>query len=537
MDVVNILDHPEDNIDNQEYITNIEKKTFDSSIKQGISILQINIRSINHNFDELCVFLQKFSDKDLIYDVIILSETWEINDKSYFNLKGYQSFYNESNKNQNDGMIIYVRNYLGANVEVIHTHNFKFINIMFNKNKISFSINTVYRSPSDSLEELQNFLNSLNEILKNKNKDIEVFAGDTNINITNISDHNVTEYLNILTSHGYTQYLTKPTRIQGNSQTCIDHFFVKNKKSSKIKFCTFEEKITDHLPVSCHIIKENTNTIFVQIPKKIVLVDNTKLLTVLQNKNWQEVYWTQDPDYAYTIFETSLNQIINDSSYVKFRNKSNKKIKPWITAGLVTAINIRNNLSKKLHKDQNNQELKIRYSLYKTTITNLIKKCKDNYFKDKINLANGDLAKVWQVTREMTGDTKEQIPILEIMDNNKTTILKDEFEVASTLNNFFSEVGQNLANNINHQGKEYINKPEINNPKTLYLTPICIEEIKIFINQTKNSSSPGPDKITNQILKNIANQIAPILTHIFNRCIEKGIFPTQLKKINNSTNI
>ena len=58
---------------------------------------------------------------------------------------------------------------------------------------------------------------------------------------------------------------------------------------------------------------------------------------------------------------------------------------------------------------------------------------------------------------------------------------------------------------------------------------ITIDETKKLILKQKNSGSTGYDAISNKILRKIAPEISPIITHLINSIIRTGIFPDCLK--------
>ena len=65
-------------------------------------ILRVNIRSMNKNFDNLKIIIQSILNKP---SIIICTETFnQVNYKEY-NLNDYDSYYNESRINGNDGVI------------------------------------------------------------------------------------------------------------------------------------------------------------------------------------------------------------------------------------------------------------------------------------------------------------------------------------------------------------------------------------------------------------------------------------------------
>ena len=110
-----------------------------------------------------------------------------------------------------------------------------------------------------------------------------------------------------------------------------------------------------------------------------------------------------------------------------------------------------------------------------------------------------------------------------MIDGKKIT---SKVQIANEFNDFFSNVGINLARKIEKQNC-YCQLPVFNN-KTFYLDPISSSEINKTIFELPDKSG-GVDKINTKVLKNIAYYIASPLEHIFNLCISKGFWPTSLK--------
>ena len=55
--------------------------------------------------------------------------------------------------------------------------------------------------------------------------------------------------------------------------------------------------------------------------------------------------------------------------------------------------------------------------------------------------------------------------------------------------------------------------------------PITQEEVIISINKQSSGKSPGPDGLCIELFKNVATEIAPVPTRIFNIVFVKGVFP------------
>ena len=100
----------------------------------------------------------------------------------------------------------------------------------------------------------------------------------------------------------------------------------------------------------------------------------------------------------------------------------------------------------------------------------------------------------------------------------KITSLK---EMANMLNNYFSEIGQKLAANI-----ELTNSANIRSSTSfitqrctsLYLQPITESDILKHIRQLNPSKSTGPDGIPIKYIAMSALIIAPVLTRLYNSC-------------------
>ena len=97
---------------------------------------------------------------------------------------------------------------------------------------------------------------------------------------------------------------------------------------------------------------------------------------------------------------------------------------------------------------------------------------------------------------------------------------------------FFSTVGERFANNIKAPQDNidsYLDNILTAN-KSLFLAPTTLEEIHYLIKSLPNKSSSGHDSISNNLLKKLSPSILEPLTIIFNKSLETGIFPEEMKK-------
>ena len=71
---------------------------------------------LNANFNKLLVFIKSYVLKPCI---IVYSETRNLVHPEFFNTTGYKMYYNNVNINQNDGLVVYISEYITETTEII----------------------------------------------------------------------------------------------------------------------------------------------------------------------------------------------------------------------------------------------------------------------------------------------------------------------------------------------------------------------------------------------------------------------------------
>ena len=105
--------------------------------------------------------------------------------------------------------------------------------------------------------------------------------------------------------------------------------------------------------------------------------------------------------------------------------------------------------------------------------------------------------------------------------------------ITSEFCEFFSTVGERFANKIAEPKTgidEYISKMSSSSSTTLFLSLTNTNEINKLIQNLPNKNSSGHDSISNNLLKKLAPSILVPLTLLFNKSLETGVFPDEMKK-------
>lgn len=494
-----------------------------------LSILHLNIRSVRKNFDELLVFLETF--KLYFCDIIILSECWQIESFSQFSIPDYTTYYNEGSINKNDGVLLLIKSEINANVT---TCNLNLTNISVSRinlviNNIQIGITPLYRPPSTIA---QSFIDDLDDFISSHlDKNIEIVIGDTNIDISNLNDPLVNNYLETLALHGLQPYINSATRVTNDSSTCIDHIFVKknlniNNLNYKSLIVTYD--ITDHYPIMINITQENINNPITPIVlNKTIKIDYNKLAELLKETNWSNVLNARESEVAMQNFMTQFLSFLDQSSTIRIvTQRQYKKLKPWISNGIIISIKKRDKMKKKLLRNYTvNKEDE--YKAYRNNLKKIVNNAKNNYYKNKINENSNNIKKIYQIITEATNETNRNgNKNLQIHDNANKTFNSDK-DMANFSVDYFSKIGMDMFNKIPQHDNGINTLFQLD--RSMFLTPIGDNEIIKHINSLKNNGSPGPDGINTKILKIMHLYILAPLKHIINLTFKTGEVPSQFK--------
>lgn len=317
--------------------------------------MHFNIRSIRKNFDQLLVFLQAY---DLLFcDIVILSECWQTNDDLY-NIEGYNRYYNHADYNQNDGVVVFVRDSFDFIVrEFKHTSSgVTFSKVELIVNNLNYGITCVYRPPATNV---QLFLEDLEQYLSgNLDKQVEVLVGDINIDLKSIEDNNVNTYQFILNSYGFVSTINGPTRVTSSGGSHIDHIFLRKNMIDSLGYSTYiiNSDLTDHFPIMLNFFgKMENNSVGNSSNVSTRTISRVNLETFeefLKKQDWSSVTTVNNVEKATENFSNIINELTTRSredKIVTFRLF--KKIKPWITHGIVTSIKHRDKMKKKTSKE------------------------------------------------------------------------------------------------------------------------------------------------------------------------------------------
>lgn len=321
----------------------------DSGVRD-FRVINMNIRSIKRNFDEFLVLMTALKVENI--DCVVLTETWNINNIEYYAIEGYQQFYNQSTHNQNDGVIVYIKNKYFADFEIINLSETALLQVSVRAAfDMSVNIISVYRSPSSDPEmfiaEMDNYLR------QHKRMNIDIIIGDMNFDILDLEREVNLTYSNMLASNGFLPYINTATRVTNFTESCLDHTFIATDMKIKImiekhnlliKSGVVRTAITDHYTTFLHLKCNDDKQPVSEGPLRFREQRHTDLVRldeILSGEDWDNVIReTNVQKIANNFFHTLRKHIKNCTNKIYFDDNRNKK-KQWITYHLIECMKIR----------------------------------------------------------------------------------------------------------------------------------------------------------------------------------------------------
>jgi len=541
VELLNNLDKDDDTA-NPLQIMSISNQYFDIDEISGqintlnnykLKVLHLNIRSLPDKFDKLKMFLVNCK---INLDVLLLCETF-LNERNQdlYQLPGYQ-FICKSRKNRTGGGVgIYLKNHINFKIRddlAPHTEG-SFESILvetLNTNK-KYIIGEIYRPPNTSEQlALDNYEQTVIKIQETKLE--SVLGTDQNFCLLKASQNNKThDLLNVFFNNSFTPSIILPTRITHSSATLIDNLYVKTTPQNIPKSGVIIADLSDHLPIFVCIGKRRSYT----KPNKTIIsrqLNDDKLNEIklkLGTMDWNDLKNMNIND-AHNHFISKLNEILDKvapKKEVKLNNKFQIREK-WMTKGLLrSSINKAKLYKKAINKSRDSPQYR-NYITYRNLFCKLKRITKSKYYSNQLEDNKNNMKETWKILRSAMNKINDKVRVTQII-NEAHEVITNDNEISDSFCNFFSNVGQKLADKIpkSKNKPEHYLKHRANN--SIFLVPTDPEEIDKIINGLKPKNSSGHDDINSRFLKYLKNELKEPISILANISISEGIFPEAFK--------
>jgi exonuclease III len=517
---------------------------FDSKLdvkKNCLNLMHINCRSLNANFSKIENFL---TISNVVFSAIAVTETWlNNNNQDIFQIDGYNFFSkNRSNLKTGGGVGLYVnnkfdvelRNDLSVSNDIIECIFLELVQKQCVKSR-NVLIGCIYRPPSGDIGQ---FTNALVQIVttanKNKKYKMSVLAGDFNIDLIKSSCHSATQdFADSLFSHCYMPVINKPTRIACPSATLIDNFFIDSLAHNVTSAIVYND-ISDHFPIVMQIgmpmISNSNNDVSQCRLFTPELINKFKAeLTCIDWKEYLDQLYCNDadPNEAYSKFLEIYSGLY--SKHFPLKPKLSSRLKPrqeWITPGLIRCCRTKSKLYKKykLHPTTFNE---MSYKKYRNKLKSILLIAERTYYTNKIKSCSGNIKQVWKVLNLILGKRKICPIAFDFMLEGEH--LTDPKIIVSKFNDFFTNIGKNLANKIPPTSIQFSSFLDGSFKDTFLLFPTDASEVISVAKLLPCKKSAGYDDISVEVMVKTIDHIAEPLAEIINLSFSAGKVPDLLK--------
>ena len=169
--------------------------------------------------------------------------------------------------------------------------------------------------------------------------------------------------------------------------------------------------------------------------------------------------------------------------------------------------------------------------MYRNKLNHLVKFSKNNYFIDYFNKNKRNINNIWSGIRKLISNKSKGccVPSKLVIEGND---ISDSKDIANAFNNFFTNVGNNLAQEIPSVNESPISFMSNFQSNSFYIRQVSSEEVSEEIHKLNPAKSTGPYSIPIKILILIKDLISSPLQRIFNHSFESGIVPEKFKLAN-----
>ena len=537
-----------------EYVEFIGTQNYNNM--EHLTIISINIANLLSKLSSFKLFLNHITTQNHAPDIIVVVETHITEISNIYTeaelkhiLPNYNFFHKGRQNKRGGGVGIFISKKLSGEAVICKETEAKvefieetFENIVITipeaiqtgSSKKDLIVAAIYRQPNNNnFEAFERELEKLLCILDRKQCEV-VLAGDFNLDLLKYESHSPTAtYLDLVTMHKFLPRIVRPTRIQKQSATLIDHILTRDSDSCLVSGILETEiagnnGFTDHFPTfiilksqSIRSFKEATFT------KSYFTSENHRSRREgLRGENWNELYDISDPDIIYDRLQDIYGKHYNKNLTTKTCKRGSNRIKrePWMTSELLTDMRRRDRLAKK--KDRRADYKKLRNEIVAKS-----RKAKKDYLDRQIRDSVGNIKKHWSLIREATNkaNNKEETTTKFHYKGNWT---EDPQTNADLMNEYFSSIGRETNDSVGTATKPaeyFLHKHSQKNQHSMLFSDITEQDVLDACTTFTMKTSADSAGFKQNIVLQDTDILAPVLAHLINCSQRAGKFPRNAK--------
>ena len=328
--------------------------------------------------------------------------------------------------------------------------------------------------------------------------------------------------------------VTRPTRITKTSATLIDNVIVSMNYVGRYSSNVLIDNISDHLPsilLLSGITAHKKESVLIK-SRDLRKQNLDALKRSLNNTDFEGLIVANDLNTSFNNVHSKLLECIDWFIPEMTRSISGRKLRrePWISAGLLKSITRCKRLYKDTLKPSCMDKTRSKYIVYNATLRKTKHSAMKLYYHTKCSEYKHNTSKLWHTINEIVGKVNDKSCVIDHITVNGVTDYTAR-GIGKAFGNFFSKVGKCYAEKIPKSKKHIDDYLAVirRNQSSIFLEPTSITEISKLLKGLPNKSSSGHDNVNNLLLKELVEQISPILELLFNESLATGQFPDKMK--------
>ena len=474
-----------------------------------------NVQSIRNKIPEI----QNFVDDNNI-DCLLLTETWVTSEHNLaeIKLRGFQQPICYMRKH--GGVCVYVKENISFTEIKTKTTCEDVIWIQFVNDSIPTIVGCIYRSPNSPDVNNRKMIEMLYEVHQSYGSHNIVITGDLNLPcvdwVAGTSRSNIEKpFIDCFDDMFLEQLVTETTRHRESQTPSLLDVILTNYPESISKITHFaglgksdHEVILFDLEIPIKVTNE---------PPKLdyFRVEDDKFTYFMETTNWYNIFNPlENFNTVGENFICRIGNIIHET--VPFRRTSTNK--PWFNRKLRKLYRKKERSWKNLKKHGTS----LHWDRFRAARNAFNAMKEDAIIKYEKDIIHGKKSNKKRYYRYLS--SKNPYPKNEFVLKNQNTLETEPFACANVLKTVFT--------NAFTDPNETTEVPYLHSRNEKEVTDVTIDpaDIQIRLSKLKTPKSPGPDQISNVLLKRFAAQFALPLSLLFNRIIETGTIPVCFKE-------
>ena len=494
--------------------------------EKGIHLVHLNIRSLfgRNKFD---MFKQQLMNSNI--DVMCLSETWlkEGLTSNILEIPGYRlarfdrNWFEDNNIKKGGGLCMYINQkieFTDSDIRKLNSSSkdieIQWMNIKFPKMR-NIIIANIYRPPQGNVKNCCKYIRSCLDNFDDIDKSDIFFMGDFNINVYKKTSPESKDLLNLMSTYGFKQYINETTRF-GTKNTCIDLIFTNCDYINNTG--TLDWNYSDHQAIFVTKKKPKTKKNKMKFYGRSYKNYNTEdFQECLRKLDWSNLFNIENPNEAWEFFVSKIIENLDQICPLKEFSVNEYKEK-WMNRDLMELIIDKDIALKKAKKSKND-------IIYARKIRNetgkIIEKAKKDFLENEFINSKGDPKRFWKNIYSILPKTSidKQKDVIHLKNENGNNV--NSIDTSEYINEFFINIGPNLANKINDSW-EYYDNDEINSIENFKIDRGLVH---LYVTEIDTTKSSGIDYISSRCLKEALIALNTQISYLFDISVKSGIFP------------